>query len=888
MIMQKTNYFFLFLVLFGAGLHLQAQVTKSAYFIGNSVTDAINLNGLDALAESKGNTHNWGRHMIPGAPLSWIWDHPNDGFSESPYGLYPSALGNYAWDALSLQPFDRLLDGTDGDAAMAANYINLAKTRSTNLQVYVYSRWPRKQTEKAPETADGWNQLWLQPSTGGYDGTNETADYFVKLTNRLRTNHTDIRPARMVPVGQVFHALNNKMKAGQVPGYSNIWQVYSDGIHMNGVGSYIASVTYFATLYSQTPVGLSVPSQYGTISPDLARIIQETAWSVVSTEPLSGVTGDTGGTTLKAAETPSGTVAGVNYKYYEGTWSTLPAFGSLTAVKSGNVANFDLTPRNRNDNFAFEFTGYVQVPADGQYTFYTSSDDGSKLYIGTTQVVDNDGLHALQERSGTIGLRAGKHSITVTFFEATGGEGLTVSYSSPTLAKTTIPASALSSVPPAAANRAPTAVLNATPTSGTAPLTVSFSATGSSDPDAGDFILGYEWDFGDGTPFNNSNAPSHTYTAAGTYTARLRVMDNRNLYSAPVTRTITVSGTSTPPAGGLLAHEHFNATSGTLHNVNTGTGWGAAWQVQNNDVSVPGYNVTGTASLAYSTLATSGKYAVGGDSYQTSGRALNVAGTGPFSTYLTGGNIGAAGKTLWVSGLLRKDAANDEEVSLILHAGSIVHNPSPALVAVGYFGAASNNGTTRYWSLKVGSTVYRTATAITTGQTALLVLKLDFAATSTAALFVNPASLGGSAPATAGASGTSTTSLAFKSLAYHGGNGFNQSAADEIRFGETYASVTPTGSARIGVETAGAAKAEVFPNPVTNGTLHVKVYAREAGTAQVALSGTTAGRTLLKDFAVQRGENLLKLSTGTLPGGLYLLSVQQGGGRTVQKVIITR
>jgi hypothetical protein len=97
----------------------------------------------------------------------------------------------------------------------------------------------------------------------------------------------------------------------------------------------------------------------------------------------------------------------------------------------------------------------VNVPADGQYTFYTSSDDGSKLYIGTTQVVDNDGLHASQERSGTIGLRAGRHSITVTFFEATGGETLTVSYSSPALAKTTIPASALSSVPPAAANRPP-------------------------------------------------------------------------------------------------------------------------------------------------------------------------------------------------------------------------------------------------------------------------------------------------------------------------------------------------------------------------------------------------------------------------------------------------
>jgi hypothetical protein len=154
----------------------------------------------------------------------------------------------------------------------------------------------------------------------------------------------------------------------------------------------------------------------------------------------------------------------------------------------------------------------------------------------------------------------------------------------------------------------------------------------------------------------------------------------------------------------LLASDNFGAAAGTLHNVATGTGWGAAWQVQNNDISVPGYNIAGTTALTYSTLATSGSYAVGGDSYQTSGRALNVSATGPFSTYLTGDNIGAAGKTLWVSLLLRKDAANDDEVSVQLHASSLVTFPNPALVSVGYFGAASNNGTTRYWSLRVGGT----------------------------------------------------------------------------------------------------------------------------------------------------------------------------------------
>lgn len=147
---------------------------------------------------------------------------------------------------------------------------------------------------------------------------------------------------------------------------------------------------------------------------------------------------------LRNPENPTNTVSGLNYSYYEGQWSNLPDFSTLTAVKSGTTAAFDISPRNRNDNFSFSYTGFVQVPADGEYTFFTSSDDGSKLYIGSTEVVNNDGLHGLQERSGKIGLRAGKHAIKVTFFENGGGEVLEVRYQGPGIAKQLIPASALS------------------------------------------------------------------------------------------------------------------------------------------------------------------------------------------------------------------------------------------------------------------------------------------------------------------------------------------------------------------------------------------------------------------------------------------------------------
>jgi PKD repeat protein len=62
-------------------------------------------------------------------------------------------------------------------------------------------------------------------------------------------------------------------------------------------------------------------------------------------------------------------------------------------------------------------------------------------------------------------------------------------------------------------NSAPLAVLSANPTSGTAPLLVHFSGAGSSDPDAGDSIASYTFDFGDASaPVTQSARQSITPT----------------------------------------------------------------------------------------------------------------------------------------------------------------------------------------------------------------------------------------------------------------------------------------------------------------------------------------------------------------------------------------
>ncbi|MFN2474932.1 MAG: PKD domain-containing protein, partial [Chthoniobacterales bacterium] len=82
-------------------------------------------------------------------------------------------------------------------------------------------------------------------------------------------------------------------------------------------------------------------------------------------------------------------------------------------------------------------------------------------------------------------------------------------------------------------NAAPTAVLTGAPERGSAPLTVNFSGAGSSDPDAGDSIASYTFDFGDGTNQVTQSSPTvtHTYASGGVYPARLTVADSRGLVS---------------------------------------------------------------------------------------------------------------------------------------------------------------------------------------------------------------------------------------------------------------------------------------------------------------------------------------------------------------------
>ena len=136
--------------------------------------------------------------------------------------------------------------------------------------------------------------------------------------------------------------------------------------------------------------------------------------------------------TFRPADVPATTRSALDAAYYDLAAPTvLPDFSTLTPFLNASVPNLNYASTNgvfatstRADNIGAVFTGYLRVPADDWYTLSLESDDGSRLRIGATEVVSNDGVHGMVKVSGAIGLRVGLHQVRVEFFEGGGGCGL--------------------------------------------------------------------------------------------------------------------------------------------------------------------------------------------------------------------------------------------------------------------------------------------------------------------------------------------------------------------------------------------------------------------------------------------------------------------------------
>jgi len=122
-------------------------------------------------------------------------------------------------------------------------------------------------------------------------------------------------------------------------------------------------------------------------------------------------------------------VNAVLWSLYPGEYNKLPELDRMKPAAEGKSYRITLEGLPvPGKNFALRFTAYLRIDTKGKYFFSTSSNDGSKLYIDGRLVVDNDGLHGIRRRSGSIYLDPGFHHLRIDYFQSGGSKNLEVWY----------------------------------------------------------------------------------------------------------------------------------------------------------------------------------------------------------------------------------------------------------------------------------------------------------------------------------------------------------------------------------------------------------------------------------------------------------------------------
>jgi hypothetical protein len=143
--------------------------------------------------------------------------------------------------------------------------------------------------------------------------------------------------------------------------------------------------------------------------------------TLTATPYTSSNAGGTAGTALTISfSVTDGSSNGLRAEYFDNKDLT-----GLKTTRTDATVDFDWaynTPAGTGltgaDTFSVRWTGSVQAPASGTYTFTTTSDDGIRLSVCGTQIINNWTDHAATDNSGTISLAAGQTcAITLEFYE---------------------------------------------------------------------------------------------------------------------------------------------------------------------------------------------------------------------------------------------------------------------------------------------------------------------------------------------------------------------------------------------------------------------------------------------------------------------------------------
>jgi hexosaminidase len=125
---------------------------------------------------------------------------------------------------------------------------------------------------------------------------------------------------------------------------------------------------------------------------------------------------------------------------YSGSFRTVAALASRQPDTTMTVPSVIVPPALEAPAFGLQYRGWIDIPADGIYSFYLTCDDGGILSVGGREVIDNDGNHAPLEKTGQVALKKGLQPFRLDFIEGGGGYTLRLKYSFSGSVPTDVPA----------------------------------------------------------------------------------------------------------------------------------------------------------------------------------------------------------------------------------------------------------------------------------------------------------------------------------------------------------------------------------------------------------------------------------------------------------------
>ncbi len=277
---------------------LVAAANQFSYSVGNSLTWDANPPRVSDLATLSGETLTVGYHIRCGSSLTAIYNDPlTTCITPTLFGRWDQALASYAWDIVTLQTHPGVGSTLASDASVALSLMQetLSQGDNNTTQFYIYATYARTDWFN-----DSYHEYWWQPvANEPTQMTLPRRDYYQHLIDNLRQQQaTILSPILLVPAGDVIDVFDQLMVAGQVPGLSSAVDLYRDQAHLNNVGRFLLSHTWYATIFGTSPIGLDSASLFPasaswptdqTITPELADQLQRVVWNVVRSHAYSGV-----------------------------------------------------------------------------------------------------------------------------------------------------------------------------------------------------------------------------------------------------------------------------------------------------------------------------------------------------------------------------------------------------------------------------------------------------------------------------------------------------------------------------------------------------------------------------------------------------------------------